>query len=255
MQETYSEKKINQTISKPKWYKRWWGIILSVFGATLLAILLIFGGLVAYYYHQIKTGQKPLPPSAKFMRTTTSTPAPETLDPQRILSDGEPNSASGAPLTIVGFFDFECPFSKEASGIMRELQATYGEKINFVFRNFPLTDIHPNATKAARAGECANLQDKFWPMHDKLFGSSDFSDETLKLYAEQIGIDEIKFADCLSSDQSNGLVLKDLVDGQALGIRGTPTWFIDNQKIEGIIPASAFGKIFDYLLAQWTKGL
>ncbi len=250
MQDTSFEEKSNQAPLKTKWYKRWWGIILSVFGATLLVLLLAFGGLVAYYYHQIKTGQKPLPPSAKFLRASTSTPAPEKLDPLKILPDGEPNSAAGAPLTVVGFFDFQCPYSKEASGIMRELQATYGEKINFVFRNFPLSDIHPEAAKAARAGECANLQDKFWPMHDKLFTSSDFSDETLKLYAEQIGLDENKFADCLSSDQSNGLVLKDLVDGQALGVRGTPTWFIDNQKIEGIIPTSAFTKVFDYLLAK-----
>jgi protein-disulfide isomerase len=250
MQDTSSGEKINQPSQKTKWYKRWWGIILSVFGATLLVILLIFGGLVTYYYYQIKSGQKPLPPSAKFSKTNLSTSAPEKIDPLKILQDGEPNSAAEAPLTIVGFFDFECPFSKEASGIMRELQATYGEKINFVFRNFPLSDIHPNAIKAARAGECANLQDKFWPMHDKLFTSSDFSDETLELYAKQIGLDEIKFADCLSSDQSNGLVLKDLVDGQALGIRGTPTWFIDNQKIEGLIPTDAFGKIFDYLLAK-----
>jgi protein-disulfide isomerase len=104
--------------------------------------------------------------------------------------------------------------------------------------------------EAAKAGECANLQNKFWPMHDKLFTSDDFGDEALKLYASQIGLDENKFTNCLASEQSSGLVLKDLLDGQALGVRGTPTWFIDNQKIEGDVSADAFKKVLDYLLSK-----
>lgn len=235
---------------KMKWYKRSWGIILLALGAAVLIALLVLGGLVAYYYNQIKSGKMPLPPSAKFSRTSASASAPEKLDSLKILPAGEPGSSPEAPFAVVGFFDFQCPYSKEASSVMRELQTYYGDRVNFVFRNFPLSDIHPEAMKAAKAGECANLQDKFWPMHDKLFSNDDWSDETLKLYAEQIGLDENKFIDCLNSEQGGSLVLKDMLDGQALGVRGTPTWFIDNQKVEGDISADAFKKVLDYLLTK-----
>ena len=249
MQGTPSTKQKTET-TKIKWYKRWWGIVILALGAALLILLLVFGGLVAYYYHQIKSGQMPLPSSAKFSKTNSSAPAPEKFDPLKILPAGEPGSAPEAPLAVVGFFDFQCPYSREASSTVRELQTFYGDKVNFVFRNFPLSDIHPQAMEAAKAGECANLQNKFWPMHDKLFTSDDFGDEALKLYASQIGLDENKFTNCLASEQSSGLVLKDLLDGQALGVRGTPTWFIDNQKIEGDVSADAFKKVLDYLLSK-----
>jgi protein-disulfide isomerase len=238
---------------KEKWYKRWWGILLLAFGATLILLFLIFLGLVFYYYRQIKSGKMPLPSSAKFMRaaSATNTVTPEQLDPVRIYPEGEPSSSPGAPLTIVGFFDFQCSFSKEVSPIVRELQSIYGNKVNFVFRNFPLSEMHPQAMLAAQAGECAHEQNNFWPMYDKLFLNQDFSGkEDFKLYAQQIGLDEIKFSDCLASNQSRGQVLKDFLDGQLLGVRGTPTWFINNEKIEGAIPLNVFKKIIDYLLAQ-----
>lgn len=235
---------------KEKWYKRWWGILLITFSGSLFGLLLIFFGLVFYYYHQIKIGKLPLPSSVKFTRSTL--PMTESkqinIEPERILPDGEPNSAPEAPLTIVGFFDFQCPFSKTASATVRELESIYGERVNFVFRNFPLVEIHPEAMLAAQAGECAHAQNKFWQMHDKIFMASNITEENLKLYAAQIGLDETKFAECLASNQSKGLVLKDLLDGQILGVRGTPTWFIRNEKIEGAIATNTFKKIIDYLL-------
>jgi len=255
MQETFTTKpspKIEDSKVekiKEKWHKKWWGVLLLAFGAALVIFFLIFLGMVFYYYRQIKSGKLPIPASAKFIRSTTPAVTPKQLDPQRIYPDGEPSSASGAPLTIVGFFDFQCPFSKETSSTIREMQAIYKDRVNFVFRNFPLIEIHPEAMLAAQAGECAHLQNKFWQMHDKLFLSQNFTETNLKLYAQEIGLDETKFAECLSSSQSKGQVLKDLMDGELLGVRGTPTWFINNQKIEGAISKDAFKKIIDFLLA------
>jgi protein-disulfide isomerase len=133
---------------------------------------------------------------------------------------------------------------------MQQMEAAYGDKVNFVFRNFPLTDIHPDAMLAAEAGECANSQNKFWQMSDKLFSNSNLSADTINLYAQQIGLDAPVFTSCLNNYQSKGLVLKDILDGQTEGVGGTPTWFIDGQKIEGVISADNFKKIIDYLLAE-----
>ncbi len=235
---------------KEKWYKKWWGVLLLSFGAALLVFFLIFLGLTFYYYRQIKSGKMPLPASAKFLRASAPTAESKQVDPKKVLPDGEPNSSPNALLTVVGFFDFQCPFSKEASATVRELQSIYGDKVNFVFRNFPLTDIHPQAMLAAQAGECAHEQNKFWPMHDKIFLNSAATEEDLKSYAKQIGLDEKKFSDCLASSKSRGQVLKDYLDGQLLGIRGTPTWFINNEKIEGTISTDIFKKLIDYLLTE-----
>ena len=234
--------------SKKRWYKKWWGILIAILGGLLIVFAIVVAAQSYYYYRQIKSGKMPLPSSAKFMRTGSPAVATEQIDPGRIYPAGEPSSSPGAPLTIVGFFDFQCPYSKEAYPAARELQSTYGDKVNFVFRNFPLTDMHPGAMSAAGAGECAHSQDKFWQMSDKLFNSQNFDEQEFKLYAQQIGLDEKKFTDCLNSYQGKGQVLKDMLDGQMLGVGGTPTWFINNEKIEGAIPTDIFKKLIDYLL-------
>ena len=258
MQETTTENfseaaEAERPESKKKWYKKWWGIFIILLGISTIVLLSIFAGLTYYYYQQIKSGRMPLPASAKFSSSKTQVSQPSRIDSRNISPAGEPNSSPGAPLTITGFFDFQCPFSKEGSGIMRELQTIYGDKVNFVFRNFPLVEIHPEAMLAAQAGECANLQDKFWPMHDKLFASQSLDEATLNLYAQQVGLDSVAFSECLKSSQSNGLVLKDILDGQVLGIRGTPTWFVNNEKIEGVAPSYVFQRIINSLLTEKNK--
>lgn len=236
--------------TKKRWYKKWWGILICLTSIIVVVFVFTFAGLVFYYYHQIKTGKMPIPPSAKFMKVSSATTTQKQFDSTIIYSASEPSSSPDASITIVGFFDFQCPFSREASSIIRQLQTNYREKVNFVFRNFPLTDMHPQAMLAAQAGECAHAQKKFWLMHDKLFAAQNLSEDGIKLYAEQIDLDTQKFNDCLASYNSKSQVLKDIFDGRTLGIRGTPTWFINNKKIEGVIPLETFKKIIDYLLAQ-----
>lgn len=233
-----------------KWYKKWWGVLIILFGLLILSIFLIIGGQSFYYYRQIKSGKMPLPGETKFQQSNTPISNPKEIDLTKLSPEGEPASSPGAPLTIVGFFDFQCPFSQEGNSVMRQMQTTYGDKVNFVFRNFPLTDIHPNAMLAAQAAECANSQNKFWQMSDKIFSDSKLDRETLLLYSGQISLDAKQFSECLDDYQSKGLVLKDLLDGQTEGVGGTPTWFISGEKIEGVIPLDAFKKIIDYLLTK-----
>ncbi len=235
-----------------KWYKKWWGGLILVVGSLILIFLLIIAGQVYFYYRQIKSGNIPLPGKVMFQESGTAASASGTSDLKNINPADEPTSAPDSPITIVGFFDFECPYSREGNTEMSATKTVYGDKVNFVFRNFPLTDIHQNAMLAAIAGECAHSQNKFWLMNDKLFSDSNLSREKIELYATEIGLDAEQFTKCLDGYQGRGAVLKDVLDGQAAGVRGTPTWFIDGEKIEGVLSVSDFKKIIDYLLAKKT---
>jgi protein-disulfide isomerase len=236
---------------KKKWYKRSWGIFVIILGALLIILLAYFFTNFFYYYNQIKDGKIILPNTEKFSKNSFwNSPSPN-IDALKIFHDGEPGTENNAPLSIVGFFDFRCPYSIEVSSTLRELQKIYGEKVNFVFRNFPVIALHPDAMLLAQAGECAHLQKKFWPMYDKIFANkndAEITKDDLKLYAAQIGLDENEFIKCLFSDQSKSLILEDVSDAEALGVRGTPTWFLNNQKIEGVLKREDFQKIIDKLI-------
>lgn len=235
-----------------KWYKKWWGVLIFVTGGLILGLTLLIGGQVYFYYRQIKNGKLPLPSQLLFQKSNIATTLTNTPDLSKLNPEDEPTSSPAAPFTIVGFFDFECPFSREAANAMRQTQTTYGDKINFIFRNFPLTDIHQNSMLAASSGECAHAQGKFWEMSDKIFSNSSLDRENFELYASELGLDTAQFKKCLDGYQGKGAVLKDVVDGQALGVIGTPTWFINGEKIEGVLAVTDFKKIIDFFSTQAT---
>jgi protein-disulfide isomerase len=239
-------------ISK-KWYKKWWGILILVIGGIILSFSLIIGAQAFYYYYQIKNGKISLPSQILFQKSSAITATSAAPDLSKLNPPDEPSLSSSAPITIVGFFDFECPYSQEAISAVREAKTLYGDKINLVFRNFPLMDIHQNAMLAAQAGECAHVQDKFWQMSDKIFSDSNLSRENFELYASEIGLNQSQFVKCLDNYQGKGAVLKDVMDGQALGVVGTPTWFINEEKIEGVLSVTDFKKIIDFFSAQKTS--
>jgi len=240
---------------KKKWYKRGWGIFVIILSSLLLIILIYFFAHFFYYYNGIKNGKIPLP-GANNIKTGIENSTTVKIDTSKIFHESEPGTEDNAPVSIVGFFDFRCPFCVAASSTVRELQQTYKGKVQFVFRNFPVVALHPDAMLLAQAGECANLQKKFWPMYDKIFLNKDkkeITSEDLKSYAQQIGIDTGKFSLCLSSDQTKSLILEDVSDAEVLGVRGTPTWFIGNQKVEGPLSGNDFKKIIDKLLSEAEK--
>jgi len=132
-----------------------------------------------------------------------------------------------APLTVVEFGDFECPACGLSEEAARQIRAQYGDRIRFVFRQFPLTKIHPMAEKAAQASECMAEQGKFWEGVDKLYSAqTDLSVDALKRYAGELGLDQDRFNQCLDSGETASRVKRDLADGHALKVVGTPTFFI-----------------------------
>jgi rhodanese-related sulfurtransferase len=132
----------------------------------------------------------------------------------------------------------------------RQVRAKYGSRIRYVFREFPVNVIHPQAEKAAEAAECAAEQGKFWEAVNKLYAEQeDLSEPALERYAAELGLDTNRFHQCLASGAEAARVQRDLDDGHALGVRGTPTFVIGRQMIEGPLPLAQFSQLIDQQLA------
>jgi protein-disulfide isomerase len=155
-----------------------------------------------------------------------------------------------APVTIIEFSDFECPYCKRfRDETLDQLLQAYEGKIRFVFRDFPVHG--ESAVKMAEAAECAHDQDRFWEYHDKLFSNQSALDvASLKSYASDLGLDAAVFNDCLDTGKHTAEVQKDSQDAQTLGVNGVPTFFINGVLIEGAQPFSAFQQVIDAALIE-----
>jgi protein-disulfide isomerase len=156
-----------------------------------------------------------------------------------------------APVTIVKFEDYQCPFCKQVQPMFRELLSRYNGKIKLVHKDLPLDGIHPQARQAAEAARCADEQGKFWSYHDALYANSPNADEkSLTSYAKEVGLDINAFGRCLDSGKFKAVVQRDLMDGALLGVTGTPTLFINGREISGNQPLEVFERILDEELGQ-----
>lgn len=184
--------------------------------------------------------------------STPSAPIDVSLDDDPVL--GEKN----APVTMVEFSDFQCPFCGQFEkntfpGIKKEYIDT--GKVKLVYRDFPLTNIHPYAQKAAEASECADEQGKYWKYHDKLFENQDaLTVDDLKKYADDLNLNNNKFEKCLDSDAMKDEIQKDMSDGESYGVTGTPAFFINGVILEGAQPFENFKKIIDDELSKVKQG-
>jgi protein-disulfide isomerase len=162
-----------------------------------------------------------------------------------LATDDDPSLGSpDATLTIVEFADFGCPYSREVSYAIRRLASVYENDLRYVYRDFPLEDLHPQALVAAEAGECADAQDRFWAFHDQLYQhQSDLSREALVAYAAGVGLDVDLFESCLDSGRYVAEVQADFAEGAAAGVYGTPTFFVNGVRIPGAIPEDVLEKI------------
>lgn len=162
--------------------------------------------------------------------------------------------AVGAPVTIVEFSDFHCPFCRKVQPVLTQLLSRYDQKIRVVYKDLPLDSLHPQARAAAEAARCAGDQGHFWEYHDKLYaGPADGSAATLQQLAEGLGLDATQFEACRSSRKYQTAVQKDLVEGASLGITGTPGFFINGRFLSGAQPLEAFARIIDEELAASAK--
>lgn len=157
-----------------------------------------------------------------------------------------------AKVKIVEFSDFQCPFCARGANVMNELKAKYGDKIQVAFKNFPLP-FHQQAKPAARAALCAHEQkpQAFWQMHDLMFeDQQNLGDSALLEKAKKLGLDEQKFTDCFSSTRFNDSIDQDMAEGQNLGVKSTPTFFVNGMMVTGAQAIEVFSELIDQELAK-----
>jgi protein-disulfide isomerase len=171
----------------------------------------------------------------------TPTPTPSKVEVS--IDDDAVKGDKDAPVTIVEFSDYECPFcARFYSQAYQDIIKNYIDagKVKLVFRDFPL-GFHQNAQKAAEAAECAGEQDKYYDMHDKLFENGVTGGiASFKQYASQIGLNQGDFDNCLDSGEMANEVKKDMAQGQSYGVQGTPAFFVNGKLISGAQPFSVF---------------
>jgi len=143
-----------------------------------------------------------------------------------------------APIALVEYGDYQCPYCGEAYPIVKAIQEQLGERLCFVFRNFPLSNMHPYAEHAAEAAEAAGAQGKFWEMHDLLFENQDaLHDEALAQYAESLGLDAGRLLGEVLNGTHSARVREDFRSGARGGVNGTPTFFINGVRYAGAFDA------------------
>ena len=148
-----------------------------------------------------------------------------------VSADDHTSGPEDAPVTLVEYGDYECPYCGAAHPIVQEIQRNLSPSRRFVFRNFPLAQIHPHAKRAAEAAEAAGAQGKFWEMHDLLFENQDaLADADLVRYAAQLHLDGKRFEKELSSGVYTDRVHRDFRSGVRSGVNGTPTFFINGER-------------------------
>jgi protein-disulfide isomerase len=168
--------------------------------------------------------------------------------------DGPAWGAPAAPVTVVEFADFECPVCKENLPILQEVRSLYREQVRIVYRNFPLAS-HPQARPAAEAAHCAHEQGQFWAYHDGLFAKApDLQPSDYVQLAERLKLNTADFTACLSSNRPKVAVAKDLADAQALGLSGTPTFFVNGRYLSGFQTLDTLRQYIDRELRAAQNG-
>ena len=232
------------------------GFISLVIGAFLLFI-----GLFGYYLWIELLGDNSQKEtiatqfSADFRKNPNIHYSDETIitptDVENIIRSNTPVLGSpDAPVTIVMFIDFHCPFCKQAYPTIQALQEQYGPILRIVFKHFPVNALHPEATNTSMAAQCTQSFGKFWQYHDILFESEDKSEGTLSHYAKTVGIPLTQFQSCISTNQTQSHITEDLRDGIAFGIQGTPTYIVNGKKIEGAITLKQWDTVIIQSLKQ-----
>lgn len=168
------------------------------------------------------------------------------------IAPGNPSLGSAsAPVTLVEFSDYQCPFCGRVEPTLKQLRDTYGDKIRLVWKDFPLTQIHPQAFKAGEAAHCAGDQGKYWELHDVLFSNQQaLMPDDLKRHAARIGLNADAFSQCLDSSKYGERVRDGVSEGGDLGVNSTPTIFINGRRLSGAQPYEAFVAIIDEELAR-----
>ncbi len=176
------------------------------------------------------------------------TPVRIVIEPPRVTVSAGTSPSKGpatAPIELIEFADFQCPYCLAASPTVKKVLDTYGDRIHFVYRNYPLAS-HPQARPAAEAAQCANEQGQFWAFHDRLFGDpGKLADGELKQTAASLGLDTARFDKCVDEHKYHAVVEADTQAGNDAGVTGTPAFFVNGRPLSGAQPFEAFKRVID----------
>jgi protein-disulfide isomerase len=178
------------------------------------------------------------------------------LEPLRLAVDEAGGPARGpaeAPVTMIEFSDFECPYCRTLARNLAEVSRRYGDQVRLVFRHFPIESIHKHAMGAAKASVCAGDQGKFWEMHDLLFEGGGLAEADLLERAARVGLQKEPFQACVASQAAADRVKADVTAAAALGLSSTPTLFVNGRPILGAAPAADIARIIDDELRRRSK--
>lgn len=228
----------------------------SHFYSVLTVLAFAVGVLVGYVVWGVgSTGGEAQAPQTAAQPSGPIAEAPVTEEPQfvryDIPSEGFPSlGPADAPITIVEFSDYQCPFCRRwHEEVYEPLLAAYPGQIKMVYRHLPLTSIHPDAFAAAEAAMCAGEQDAYWPFHEKLFSSDSLGSATYSQYAQELSLNIDTFESCLSEHRYKDAIDADSDFAVNLGVRSTPTFFINGLAIVGAQPLEVFKQVIDKELA------
>lgn len=223
---------------KKPWYKKGWAITLVI----ILALFLLMLSVIGYFIYDVIKND--------YLNENSMPLAEEDLGALIAGSDSNYWIGTNKPLiTIVEFADFSCPYCQESFSKIREISKKYNNDVKIIFRDYPV--VSDGSSDLAMAGRCAGEQGLFWVMHDKLFLNQGIS-EISELFnlAAQIGVDQTRFEKCFNNKKYAKEIEKDFADGAKLEITGTPTWFINGERVEGNIPYNIFISIIEKIIAD-----
>lgn len=243
------------------WYQTRAGKMFLGILFVIIALTLGFFTLTGYYVWQIKFGVGAEKLTEGFSAKFTSDPSKSNLSSPNTIADDlnkfiYPTTPilgkDTAYITIFTFINFECPFSQEGYPVFKEITERYAPIVKVVFKHLPVESIFPNAMRAHLAAACAEEQKNFWGYYDLLLTSKKLELPDLLDYADKLNLDTKKFNNCLDSKKYQSNIDQDLLDAATLGIRGTPTYFINKTKVEGAATKEFFDKI---ILENMQKSL
>lgn len=240
------------------WYKTSAGKIFLAFLALLALGLLFFGSLVGYYTYQILQGNAlDIEQSIRSSRFTLGTNLNENQeeivlnDPSVLIREHTPmRGPEDAAISVVMFIDFECPFCRQSYSVFEDVSEKYEPVLRVIYKHFPLTAIHPLSVRAGEAAQCAHDQGKFWNYHEIIFRKQNLSQTSLTTYAGELGLDVDAFTRCMQSNIHEPHLNTDFQDGVDIGVRGTPTYFVNGRKVEGVISREEWDTILLQALDQ-----
>jgi protein-disulfide isomerase len=222
----------------------------STFYMLLVALAFGVGLLVGYAWGS--NGVSPVaaqPAPQADLQAMAPTPIPQRVD---VPTEGYPSlGPANAPITIVEFSDFQCPYCRKFH--METYQAlldAYPGQIRFVYRNLPLTSMHPEAFPSAVASLCAQDQEAFWPFYEKLFSSDELGRSVYLNYAVELELDTAAFETCLDSGRHDDFIQADSDYALSIGVNSTPTFFVNGAPVVGAYPLEYFKQVIDEELVK-----